>query len=275
MRTPNASAPSQPSEVHPIRRARHREGLSLAQCAVKAGIAVSTLQIAERGLVSERVAKRLARALQRRLPSFSAPRRRTPPPKADGEPMSTTTLDAAQQELAAAEGTLVQATEAHDREAARLEETNAEIRALTDELQAADPDADPKAFARTVGARDALRARAEALAGREAKARTALDAAQAAAVEARDDVLKAELASLDAEIRERDDALTREAIAAGEKLAAGVAELQRTLERANAVVAKLNGPSGVGHGTRGAYWNVPALPFFALRAALGKSPEVL
>jgi ribosome-binding protein aMBF1 (putative translation factor) len=46
-----------------IRELRAKHGLSLARLAVKAGVAVSTVQIAERGLLSERVAKRLARAL--------------------------------------------------------------------------------------------------------------------------------------------------------------------------------------------------------------------
>ncbi len=51
-----------PAPPHPARLARLRAHLSQAQASTKAGIALSTLQIAEKGLLSERVAQKLAAA---------------------------------------------------------------------------------------------------------------------------------------------------------------------------------------------------------------------
>ncbi len=52
-----------PPGANPVKVARGHAGLSQAELAVKASVSLSTLQLAERGLLSTTIAERLAAAL--------------------------------------------------------------------------------------------------------------------------------------------------------------------------------------------------------------------
>ncbi len=146
------------------------------------------------------------------------------------------TTKSAQKDLAVA--AVKVAADALQREEARLAETNAAIERLTSEVEAADPD-DEKLLGKLVAQRDAARGRAEALAPREEKARSALESAEKDFKAAERAQLEAEVQELDTRIEELDGQLLQAARVLQAKIADGARELRVLVGRAATLEAQL------------------------------------
>jgi chromosome segregation ATPase len=177
--------------------------------------------------------------------------------------------------VTAAHQELERAKAEHEREARRLEETNQEIRSLTKQVKLTDPD-DAKAFERLVAARDAARGRAEALAEREERTRGAVERAQRAVDEAELVQKRARLEALDAEIAEKDVAITRDVEAFYRQLVTRIGELRELANKAASMDVELGNPRSPydgGYALRGSRWAAAPTHKGALKIAMGVLPE--
>jgi hypothetical protein len=143
-----------------------------------------------------------------------------------------------------AQAAVTQAEAALATEARRIEQAEADITRSSDEIAAVDPDADDKRFARLIQARDGARGRLEALHVRRSRAETALADALEALKAAETADKRAELARIDSEIHERDQALTREMHEVSARVQAEQAALRDLAARAQAITGELRREAG-------------------------------